>query len=71
MQGEVGEIQDALDVGGLGAAGVDEVVAAGDPVVDCADAEGAASHLILWTGVGEEEECKEGNRFEKGGRHGE
>ena len=73
MQREVGHVEDVLHVRGFGPAGVDEVVAAPDPVVDAAEAEAAGRlQLVLRTRAGEEEEKGEEDACsEKRGRHGE
>ena len=39
LEEEVAQVEEVLDFGGLVAAGVDEIVAAGDPVVYSAQAE--------------------------------
>lgn len=68
LEVEVGVVEEGFDGGGLGAAGVDEIVAAGDPVVYSVHAVCGAG-LGLSVGGGRDYEEDEG--FEKWGSHGQ
>ena len=67
LEVEVADVEEGLDGGGLGVAGVDEVVAAGDPIVYSAQAESVAS---LGTSLGGGGDCEEDEGFEEWGLHG-
>ena len=68
LEVEVAEVEEGLDGGGLRAAGVDEIVAAGDPV-----AYGAQAEFVIGLGasVGGGRDCEENGGFEEWGWHGQ